>query len=249
MEMETDKNKQHYNKQYQYNIEYKYKTNTRYQRYLTERLEKFMDGEITSVLDIGAGQGLNTALLAKDYPRADVLGIDLSEVGIQFAKCQYSNLTNLTFKCLDAGDPAIYDRKYDLVTAFEVLEHIKDWKSVANQMIYATNKYIMVSAPVGRMRAYEKEHGHYRNFKKGELENYFTAKGLKCVKVFYAGFPFWSPITRDLLNLLPISDTSDIQSKIGGVKKAASLILYYLYRYCSSTSRGDQFIGLFKKIV
>ena len=96
------------------------------------------------------------------------------------------------------------------------------------------------------MREYEKRHGHYRNFQKGELEAFFNGKGVRTVKTYYAGFPFWSPVTRDILNLMP-GDSIDAQKSMRGGGRFLSLLLYYSYRYFSSVHIGDQFMGLFEK--
>lgn len=244
-----DNNKAHYEKQYLNKIDYKYKTNTRYQRFLVKLLERHMNTkEVHSVCDVGCGQGLNTAFFVDDFPDAKVLGIDLSSTGIAYANQAYGHIERLEFKCENIVDFDISSKHFDLVTAFELLEHIEDWTSVAEAMTKAANKYIMVSAPVGRMRDYEIKHGHYRNFKKGELENYFINMGFEMVEVYYAGFPFWSPITRDLLNLIP-GDSTKAQENMSFIGKTVSLVLYYLYRYCSTRKwGGEQFVGLFKKL-
>lgn len=242
-----DYNKEHYEKQYLNEIAYKYKTNTRYQRFLIKLLERNINhGEIYSVCDVGCGQGLNTVFFADDFPESQVLGIDLSNSGIAYANKNYGG-ARIQFECGNILDFELSAQKFDMVTAFELLEHIEDWKSIAIAMTKAATKYIMVSVPIGRMRAYEVNHGHYRNFQRGELEHFFEQNGFNTVEVYYAGFPFWSPITRDLLNLMP-GDSTKAQENMSLFGKASSLILYFLFRYCSSRKKyGDQFIGLFKK--
>ena len=88
----------------------------------------------------------------------------------------------------------------------------------------------------------------FENYQKGELESFFEENGFKTLKTYYAGFPFWSPITRNLLNLLPVDNTSDVQVEMGLPKKIVSLLLYYSFRYFSFKNKGDQFVGLFEKI-
>lgn len=244
----NNQNLVHYNDQYSHDIEYKYKTNTRYQRHLVELLEKEMDYEPNSVLDVGCGQGLNTIKFADDWPNAKIVGVDLSDIGIKYANSHYGSEKNVSFICGDVSNMLADDEKFDLVTAFELLEHIEDWEKVATVMTKISNHYIMVSVPIGRMREYEKEHGHFRNYQKGELENFFEENGFRTVKTYYAGFPFWSPITRNLLNLLPVDNTSDVQVEMGMHKKIVSLLLYYSFRYFSFKNKGDQFVGLFEKI-
>lgn len=244
--MAKDINLEQYTKQYKIEIDYKYKTNTRYQRYLIKCLEKYMDSSLVySILDVGCGQGLNTVLFLDDFKQAKVTGIDLSETGISYAKSKWSENNRLDFICSDITQMQI-DRHFDMVCAFELLEHIEDWERVAEALCKASNRYIMVSSPIGRMREYEKMHGHYRNFQKGELEAFFNLHEYRTVKTYYAGFPFWSPITRDLLNILP-GDSRKAQENLSAIGKISSLILYYLFRFCSMKSKGDQFVGLFEK--
>lgn len=246
--MSTRDNREFYNEKYGIQVAYKYKTNTRYQRYLIELLEKYIPESraIQSLCDIGCGQGLNTALFVNDFPNAKIIGIDLSESGIQTAQKAYGQIENLKFKCMDANDLKNTGEQFSLVTAFELLEHIGDWKHVAKLMTELSSDYIMVSSPVGRMREYEKKHGHVRNFKKGELESFFKEQGFSVVKTYYAGFPFWSPIMRNLLNFLP-GDSTKLQKNLTWSKKFLSVFLFYCYRYCSTVHYGDQFIGLFVK--
>ena len=246
---DNNQNLTHYNDQYSYDIEYKYKTNTRYQRYLVELLEKEMDHIPDSVLDVGCGQGLNTVKFAEDKKKKKIVGVDLSDIGIEYAERHYgASNENVSFICGDVSNMLDDNEKFDLVCAFELLEHIEDWEKVATVMTKISNRYIMVSVPIGRMREYEKEHGHFRNYQKGELESFFEEKGFRTLKTYYAGFPFWSPITRNLLNLLPVDNTSDVQVEMGLPKKIVSLLLYYSFRYFSFKNKGDQFVGLFEKI-
>ena len=201
-----------------------------------------------SVLDVGCGQGLNTVKFAEDWPNAKIVGVDLSDIGIKYANDHYGTNKNVSFICGDVSDMLNDEEKFDLVTAFELLEHIEDWEKVAKVMTKISNRYIIVSVPIGRMREYEKEHGHFRNYQNGEIESFFEENGFQTIKTYYAGFPFWSPITRDLLNLLPIDNTSDVQVEMGLAKKIVSLLLYYSFRHFSLKNKGDQFVGLFEKI-
>ena len=192
---------------------------------------------------------MNTVKFAEDWPNAKIVGVDLSDIGIEYAERHYgASNENVSFICGDVSNMLDDNEKFDLVCAFELLEHIEDWEKVATVMTKISNRYIMVSVPIGRMREYEKEHGHFRNYQKGELESFFEEKGFRTLKTYYAGFPFWSPITRNLLNLLPVDNTSDVQVEMGLPKKIVSLLLYYSFRYFSFKNKGDQFVGLFEKI-
>lgn len=246
-------NKKHYNQQYKTEIELKYKTNTRYLLYLTDRLlRKIRLEDIESVLDIGCGSGVITAELARRMEKADVEGVDLSEVGIRHAKEKYSHINNLSFFCDDAvklsEDGA--GSKFDLITLFELLEHIEDWEKMLSGLLDKYNpQYVIISSPIGKMRDYEKNVGHFRNYKRGEIEKFMKGQGYMILDCCYAGFPFWSPICRDLLNVFRKNAVNVQESTEKGMSvfdKAAAIVLYFLFRYGSSIRNGDQFVGIFK---
>lgn len=113
-----------------------------------------------------------------------------------------------------------------------------------------TPEYVMISSPIGKMRDYEKNVGHFRNYKQGEIELFMEQQGYLTVDYYYAGFPFWSPICRDLLNIFKKNAVNVQEPQEKGmtwINKGVSIILYYLFRYCSCLGKGDQFVGLFKQ--
>lgn len=204
-----------------------------------------------SIIDVGCGMGNKSAELAKLFPQCKVYGVDFAAEGIEFAKEYYSNISNLFFKCGDAREIKTYMRgKIDLVTAFELIEHIEDWKKLLKDFCDLTHKYILISTPTGRMRDYEKNIGHYRNFKKFEIENYVFDLGFKKVDVLYAGFPFWSPITRDITNIKYfLKSSNDLKSNelVLTYNPIIHKLTYFLYRYMTFDRFGDQFVGLFER--
>lgn len=248
-------NRQHYNQQYRTEIELKYKTNTRWLLSLIDKLLREVDyNGVKGVLDVGCGSGIITAELARRFGMIHVNGVDLSEVGIKQAKEKYSHIKNLSFFCDDAmalsgGDSE--NINIDFVTLFELLEHIEDWKTMLSGLLNTyTPQYVMISSPIGKMRDYEKNVGHFRNYKKGEIELFMKRQGYLTVDCYYAGFPFWSPICRDLLNVFrknAINVQESHEERMTLIDKAVSVILYYLFRYCSCIRKGDQFIGIFKQ--
>ena len=134
-------NKEHYDRKYVVDVDYRYKTNTRYQRFLVKRLEKYITcDEISSVCDIGCGPGLNTVFFVTDFPRAFITGIDISSTGIEHAQNRYRNYSRLKFECRDVMDHDFSGEKYDIITAFELLEHIEKWEELGEIMTKSATK-------------------------------------------------------------------------------------------------------------
>ena len=75
------------------------------------------------VLDAACGVGYGSALLAKRA--AGVVGIDLSEEAIAYARSRYAR-PNVEFLVDDLQSPGLDDRSFDVVCSFETLEHLPD---------------------------------------------------------------------------------------------------------------------------
>lgn len=82
----------------------------------------------TSILDIGCGGGLFTIRLARRYPQAQVVGIDLSSEAIAFAqehlKHASPSLSNLKFIHCSAAELPYSPQQFDIVTATLVCHHL-----------------------------------------------------------------------------------------------------------------------------
>lgn len=200
---------------------------------------------VWTVADIGCGVGNKTAMMAKYYPHAKVSGYDFSKEGIAAAKKHHRH-DNLHFATKDVTKGK-HKEQFDLITAFDFLEHIEDWQAMTKKLIGINRRYMLVSSPVGRMRPYEVHIGHVRNFKKKEIETFMEAHGYKTVKTFYAGFPFHSPILRNLTNHFFKEYAGLPQAEISFLSRRMHDVWYFLFRYCSFKHKGDIFVGLFEK--
>jgi trans-aconitate methyltransferase len=200
---------------------------------------------IRSVLDVGCGEGTISYSLAKWLPHANVMGVDFSSTGIQCAESRYKR-PNLQF-IHDLSSRQLATQ-HDLVTCFEVLEHVEAWENLLQRIADSARQFVLLSFPTGRMRSYEKEVGHLRNFAAGEVEQFMARSGFERTRILYAGFPFYSPLYRELCNLTHAASNSFSTGTYGTQQKLASSILYPLFRYFSTRGRfGDQFCGLFHR--
>lgn len=75
------------------------------------------------VLDAGCGEGFNTVLLADTA--AQVLGIDYAPEPIAAARAAHAR-PNLDFRQLDMHSLPDLGLRFDLVTSFQVIEHLSD---------------------------------------------------------------------------------------------------------------------------
>lgn len=88
----------------------------------------------SSILDVGCGGGAFTIRLAKRYPKAKVVGVDISAEAIAYANKQLKNqphLPNLLFQLADKPSLDYSPKQFDVVTATLVCHHLNDTELVA----------------------------------------------------------------------------------------------------------------------
>jgi len=202
---------------------------------------------VRDILDVGCGEGSNTNFLHEHF-NCNATGIDISETGIQVSKNNYCDKSNMHFYTTEEMPIYEIDKKFDLVSCFEVLEHEDDWQTLLSQIIDVSRRYVLLSFPTGRMRPFEVHVGHVRNFKKGEVENFMFQNGFKAVYICYAGFPFYSPVYRNICNFFDISHAKFAGSgKYGLKQRMICSLTYAFFRYLSTQRKhGDAFCGLFE---
>jgi SAM-dependent methyltransferase len=217
---------------------------SRWLRWLVKRAVMEIDGaSVREILDVGCGEGTLTAHLSNLLPAATVRGIDVSATGIQIASQAYGK-GNLAFESLPIQEET---GQYDLVSAFEVLEHIEDWEPFLAELASRSRRYLLLSFPTGRMRPFEVHVGHYRNFAKGEMEAALAKLGFVPKSIRYAGFPFYSPLYRDLCQLTNAGTNSVSTGSFGPAKHLISYLFYLAFRISSHRHWGDQFCGIFER--
>lgn len=87
--------------------------------------------KLKTILDIGCHGGTFTSLLKKKYPQASVYGIDVSSDAILYGKKKYKNII---FKIARAENLPFKHNSFDLVTCFEVMEHVDNPQKVLQQI-------------------------------------------------------------------------------------------------------------------
>ncbi|MBS1833326.1 MAG: methyltransferase domain-containing protein [Acidobacteria bacterium] len=96
------------------------------------------------VLDLGCGTGYGTAELAKTA--ASATGVDVAEDAVAYASQHYPGIQ---FVRASATSTGLADASFDLITAFEVIEHLTDWRALLAEAkrLLAPGGTFLVSTP------------------------------------------------------------------------------------------------------
>lgn len=156
------------------------------------------DLKFKTLLDVGCGQGTLLSRVSMRYPKTNGFGIDISDLAILKAK---EKNPQYAFKVLDISKNKIR-KKWDLIIMLDVLEHIKNDVDAIKNVRQMSGKYLVISTLIGRMRKGEEGAGHVRNYKLKELVEKLEKNKFKIVKIVKWGFPFYSPIYRNILEYL-----------------------------------------------
>ena len=98
-----------------------------------------------NLLEIGCGNGFVLAAIHAKYPHAQCTGTDFYDEGLAFAR---QRLPNCSFMQLDA-QTMHEEHAYDVISAFDVLEHIPDDQLVIHNIARALtpNGFMVVTVP------------------------------------------------------------------------------------------------------
>ncbi len=132
----------------------------------------------TNIAEVGCGDGKISLEIAKMLPSSSVEGYDLAGQAIQFAKSYSYHLPNCSFHEKDFKNS---DKKYDLILAVEVLEHIPDNEinSFCNTISKKLNNdgNFIISVPSTNLPLNKKHYRHYNiEILKRQIGNDFVIK-------------------------------------------------------------------------
>ncbi len=211
---------------------------SRHQRRILDRLLEGL--EVGSALDVGCGEGSLLRQLAARYPAARLAGLDVSEAAVAQARLAVPTAT------LSAGTAAALreDGAHDLVTCFDVLEHVEDDEGLLRDLARLSRAHVLVMSIQGRMRPSEREIGHVRNYAAGELVAKVRRAGLEPLRVVEWGFPFYSPLFRTAVELTGSEPLA--AGRYGPGKRALCHAIYGLF-LLNSWRRGDKIFVLARR--
>lgn len=141
----------------------------RFAQYFEQRLARAG----SRVLDAGCGSGFGAATF---QPTSLVTGIDISADAVDYAKRHYSRL-GVAFVQGSCDTLPFADGSFDLIAAFEVIEHLERWREMlqeARRVLHSTG-ILLVSTP--NKAYYTESRGaagpnpfHVREFDYGEFQ-------------------------------------------------------------------------------
>jgi 2-polyprenyl-3-methyl-5-hydroxy-6-metoxy-1,4-benzoquinol methylase len=205
-------------------------------------LRPLQNTQLESVLDVGCGTGDNLTFIKSIFPSIHVFGTDITDVPLKIAQ---DLIPEGKFWTDDIQNPQKTSGLFDLVTCFEVIEHIEDDRNALKNICKITNKYLLLSTPGGKMREVEREIGHFRNYKLKQLQETLESLGFRVVKAVQWGFPFYSPIFRTIAAKPQVVTFS--YGRYNLQQKLACQLLYGLF-FLNSWDKGDKIILLAEKV-
>lgn len=85
---------------------------------------KYLQASINVICDIGCGNGNMISIITKKFPHSKIIGVDLSEESLKYAKERFKSNINVEFKVGSIDSLPLPDGSLDMITCTEVLEHL-----------------------------------------------------------------------------------------------------------------------------
>ena len=130
----------------------------------------------SACLDVGCGAGYGAALLAGSC--AQVTAIDVSEEAIAYARRHYCR-GNIDWMVQDACQLALDDSSFDLVVAFEVIEHVPDAERFVSEVdrVLKDGGCLVLSTPVAdSTHSHPENPFHVREFLPADLKTLLSSR-------------------------------------------------------------------------
>ena len=144
-----------------------------------------------TVLEIGVGQGSVGVMLARQFD--DYVGIDLDDRTIGTARERFRRHGLDDTPLLHGGLEQVSARQFDLVCAFEVLEHFEDDQAALREWssFLVGGGAVLMSVPAGpgRFGKADEKAGHFRRYSRSSIERVLGSAGFTDVHVLNYGYP------------------------------------------------------------
>ncbi|MCL4417278.1 MAG: class I SAM-dependent methyltransferase [Actinobacteria bacterium] len=144
-------------------------------------LKKYFAKNNPKILDIGCGTGKNLEELSKF---GETWGVDASDEAISY--CRKRKFKNL--KLSKAENTGFKKNTFDIVTAFDLLEHIDDKKAVEEiKKILKPKGLIIVTVPAYKKlwSKWDEILNHKRRYNEKQITELFPKKDFEILKISY----------------------------------------------------------------
>ncbi len=187
---------------------------------------------MSEVLDVGCGTGELAQHMLDLAPDISVTGIDISRTDIDVAR---KNHPGVAF-CISGIDSFETEKRYDLITAIDVIEHIKDDQVALIKMnrLLKVGGMLLLSTPHS-MRYWtrmDETGGHYRRYSKVEIRRKSEQAGFSIMNMKTYGFPLpilWLYLKNLLNKSQQFSELTLIEKRQSFVLRVSSLLKYLLF--------------------
>lgn len=113
-------------------------------KFLSNIQQKFTQCQPKQVLDLGCGEGFNIGYLLQKNPNIKFTGVDQNKEQLDQLKNLFPEIE--TYQA-DIANLNSLPKKFDLVMALEVLEHLEDPDQALLLMKRLTNHFVLISVP------------------------------------------------------------------------------------------------------
>lgn len=220
-------------------------------------LEKYLgkiDKQNLSIVDVGCGDASLLREVSLSYQKADLTGIDVSNLVIAKNK---GLLPSAQFFARDAGVSLSQQEPlgdsataFDVVLSSEVIEHVENDQIFLNNLssLCKPNGLIILTTQSGpRYRMDREVLGHLRHYSRESLSNLVSNTDLIIVSFKQAGFP-WLNLQKKLVDMFFDTVKASVldADTLSFSKKLAMGFLTFLYK-CSLPNTGPQLILILRK--
>jgi SAM-dependent methyltransferase len=210
-----------------------------YLAYLEHTLARLAAREWQSLIDVGCGGGRLVGMLHERFPARTIVGVDYSERAIALARAL---VPHGTFRAGDITEPTLFDRKFDVATCIETLEHIDTTHMPAFvravRGLVKDDGVLVVTVPSVKVPLADKHHQHFtRASLEATLAEHFRSERIEHLN----RQDFWFRLAGKLLfnRYFVVSD-----------RRLLQLFYKHYRRRCtvSNERQGERILGIFRAI-